>query len=54
MDDDWGTTRPTDHVMDRWLLRQLRLAYDEIVEEPVPVELLDLVEEIGRRASTKH
>ena len=54
MDDDWGTTRPTDHVMERWLVHQLRLAYDEIVEEPVPVELLDLIDEIGRQASVKH
>ena len=51
MDDDVdsGVARPTDHAMDRWLRRQLRLAYDEIVDEPAPAELLDLVEEIGRR-----
>ncbi len=51
MDDDVdsGTTRPADPVMDRWLRRQLRLAYDEVVDEPVPAELLDLVDEIGRR-----
>jgi hypothetical protein len=50
MDDDVdsGMTRPADPVMDRWLRRQLRLAYDE-VDEPVPTELPDLVEEIGRR-----
>ncbi len=51
MDDDVdsGAARPTDRVMDRWLRRQLRLAYDEIVDEPLPAELLDLVDEIGRR-----
>jgi hypothetical protein len=48
-DVDSGTTRPTDHVMDRWLRRQLRLAYDQVVDEPVPEELLDLVDEISRR-----
>ena len=48
-DVDAGTTRPTDHVMDRWLRRQLRLAYDDVVNEPVPEELLDRVDEIGRR-----
>ncbi len=25
------------------------LSYDEVVDEPVPAELLDLVDEIGRR-----
>jgi len=49
VDVDSGTTRPTDPVMDRWLRRQLRLAYDEVVDEPVPGKLLDLVDEIGRR-----
>ena len=48
-DVDSGTTRPTDHVMDRWLRRQLRLAYDQVVDEPVPEELLDLVDEISQR-----
>ena len=51
MDDDVdsATSRPTDRMMDRWLRRQLTLAYDEVVDEPVPAELLNLVEEIGRR-----
>ena len=51
MDDDVdsGMARPANPVMDRWLRRQLRLAYDEVVDEPMPGELLDLVEEIGRR-----
>jgi hypothetical protein len=48
-DVDSGATRPTDHVMDRWLRRQLRLAYDDLVDEPLPAELQDLVDEIGRR-----
>ena len=44
-----NATRSPDRVMDRWLQGQLRIVYDDTVDEPLPPELLDLVAEIGRR-----
>jgi hypothetical protein len=53
MDDDdvhANATRSPDRAMDRWLQQQLRMVYDDTVNEPLPRELLDLVEKIGRRS----
>ena len=36
----------TDQAFDQWVARQLHKVYDEVLSEPVPDELLRLVERI--------
>jgi hypothetical protein len=35
-DEDASATRSPECVMDRWLQRQLRIAYDDAADEPLP------------------
>ena len=46
----------TDQAFDQWVARQLHKVYDEVLSEPVPDELLRLVEQIdaapGQRQPT--
>jgi len=36
-------------AMEPWLQRQLQRLYDDLVNEPLPPELRDLIDRIGRR-----
>lgn len=39
-----GTAASTDAAFDIWLQRGLREVYSEVEQEPIPPELLDLIE----------
>ena len=41
--------RSPDPVMDRWIQRHLRIIYEDTVDEPLPPQLVELVEKIGQR-----
>jgi len=43
---------PADPAFDRWVSRQLHKAYDEVLVEDVPPELLELVERWQSDGST--
>lgn len=40
----------TDQAFDQWVARQLHKVYDEVLSEPVPDELLRLVERFDARS----
>jgi hypothetical protein len=42
----------TDQAFDQWVARQLHKVYDEVLNEPVPDELLRLVEQIDAAPAT--
>jgi hypothetical protein len=39
---------PKEHPFDRWLQKQLHAMYDEIASEPLPDDLLSLIERDAR------
>jgi hypothetical protein len=44
----WGRRTPTSDVaFGRWLGRRLREMYDDVTQEPIPRELLDLIDAGG-------
>jgi len=46
---DKMTTAPTERPFDKWLHKQLHAMYDEIAREPLPDDLVNLIERDAKK-----
>jgi phosphoserine phosphatase len=40
-------------TIDSWLVRQLNQLYSEVISEPLPKDMQELIDELGKKTSTK-